>query len=71
MKVATNWNTVRILEILAKKERKFEEIEKLARIPEKVLSGLIEQMVSEELIENDREFYRITEKGTKFLERLK
>ncbi|MDI9645091.1 MAG: winged helix-turn-helix domain-containing protein [Archaeoglobales archaeon] len=71
MKVATNWNTVRILEILAKKERKFEEIEKLARIPEKVLSGLIKQMVSEELIENDREFYRITEKGTKFLERLK
>lgn len=71
MKIASNWNTVRILEILAKKERKFEEIEKLARIPERVLGNLIKQMILEELVENDREFYRITEKGTKFLERLK
>lgn len=71
MKVASNWNTIRILEILAKKERKLEEIEKLSRIPERVLSGLIKQMVSEGLVEDSGEFYKITEKGTKFLERSK
>lgn len=69
--IATNPNKVRLLEVIAKKEQRIEEVAKKARIPIQTVNSLLSELVEDGLVLREGEVYRISEKGLKAIREIR
>ncbi|MFN3384780.1 MAG: winged helix-turn-helix domain-containing protein [Archaeoglobaceae archaeon] len=69
--LATNPNKVRLIEIIAKKEQKIEEIAKRARIPTQTVQSLLNELVDGGFVLKDGEVYKVSGKGIRAIKEIK
>ncbi|MEM0203800.1 MAG: winged helix-turn-helix domain-containing protein [Archaeoglobaceae archaeon] len=69
--LATNPNKVKLIETIAKKGQKIEEIAKRTRIPAQTVQNLLSELVDEGFVSKDGEIYRISEKGLKAIKEIR
>ncbi|MFO7967099.1 MAG: winged helix-turn-helix domain-containing protein [Archaeoglobaceae archaeon] len=66
--ITSNPNKVKILEVLnRKKEADLKAIAKSTRIPEKILVTVVDDLKNDEVIQEEGDNLKLTEKGTKLL----
>lgn len=68
--LATNPNKLRLIEIVAKKNQKIEEIAKKTRIPVQIVRILLEELVNEGFVSKEGEVYRISKNGVKAIKEI-
>ena len=64
-------NALRVLNLINEDVNEFERLRKLTRLPEKILTRLIEELKNGEFIVEEGNSYKITEKGIKELKKQK
>ena len=64
-------NALKVLNLINEDVNEFEKLRKSTRLPEKILSGIIEELKNGEYIVEEGNFYKITKKGIEELKKLK
>jgi len=64
-------NALRVLNLINEDVNEFERLRKLTRLPEKILTRLIEELKNGEFIVEEGNSYKITEKGIRELKKQK
>lgn len=69
--LASNPNKIRLVEIIAKKDQKIDEIAKKVRIPSQTLKNLLNELLNDGLVSREGEVYRISEKGIRAIKEIR
>ncbi len=64
-------NALKVLNLINEDVNEFEKLRKSTRLPEKILSGIIEELKNGEFIVEEENSYKITKKGIEELKKLK
>uniref|UniRef100_A0A7C3UKA1 ArnR1-like winged helix-turn-helix domain-containing protein n=1 Tax=Geoglobus ahangari TaxID=113653 RepID=A0A7C3UKA1_9EURY len=64
-------NALKVLNLINENVNEFEKLRKSTRLPEKILSGIIEELKNGEFIVEEGNSYKITKKGIEELKKLK
>lgn len=64
-------NALKVLNLINEDVNEFEKLRKSTRLPEKILSGIIEELKNGEFIVEEENSYKITKKGFEELKKLK
>ncbi|RLI84370.1 hypothetical protein DRP07_01330 [Archaeoglobales archaeon] len=61
--VTSNSNKVKIIEILHRKESNSKAISKSMRVPDRVVKGLLDELVEDGIVEANEGIYKLTDLG--------
>ncbi len=69
--LVTNPNMVRLIEVIAKRGKRIEEIAKKTRIPPQTVEGLLKELIDGGFVLKDGEVYKVSEKGIKAIKEIR
>ena len=70
--ITSNPNKIKVLEVLkSKKESEIKSISKFTRIPVKILDTVVGELKKDNIIEEEKNKLRLTEKGIEILNEIK
>jgi predicted transcriptional regulator len=69
--ITSNSNKLKIVEILHKRANSPKGISKNMRVPERVVKGLLEELLADGVVEKDAETYKLTELGNQIFGEIK